>query len=91
MANKEQRKLNRWVRKLNANLAADEFLGINRFSVSMSYKVRNYDNFWVYVYLFKDAKTGAVEEVVADGWNYPRVIGWGINNFIVNIRQIEGW
>lgn len=91
MANKEQRKINRWVRAYNKVLAKDSFLGLNRFSVKQDYKVgRDYET--LYVFHVIDHKTNQVSnDVVVDVFNFEYKLFWASNNFIVDVRKKEKW
>lgn len=91
MANKQQRLLNRWVRKYNKALAQDTFLGLNRFTVKQEYKVgRDYET--LYIFRVVDNATQEVSrEIVADEFNFRQKIFWASNDFIVAIRQKEKW
>jgi hypothetical protein len=90
MADKYQRRINRWVRQQNRSLASDAFLGTGRFSI---HQVKKVDRDWDVQYLFelKDNKTQEIVFVVANNWNYSRNLFWGINDFIIDIRKKEGW
>ena len=91
MANKAQRKINRWVRRQNKFLAEDAFLGLNRF------KMRQVCRFgretWEYQYVFEliDTKTNETRKVIVDNYNFMRILFWKMNDFIVAIRQKEKW
>lgn len=92
MADKKQRRLNRYIRQFNKSLAQDAFLGLNRFRVAQ--KARFDDgNLILRIYLieFVDTKTSESKQIVVSNYDYSRQIFWGMNDFIVSIRQKEGW
>ena len=91
MANKEQRKINRFVRRYNKALAKDEFLGTNRFSMKQVSKNRDFDGFWFYIFELRDNKTGDAVAARVNAWDVYRVLPWGMNDFIIDIRGKEGW
>ena len=90
MANKAQRKVNRWVRRQNKELAKDEFLGLNRFKMSQVNRYhRGYET--IYEFLILDLKTDEMETLWVDNYNFQRKLFWGMNDFIIAIRMKEGW
>lgn len=92
MANKAQRKVNHYIRSMNKALAKDEFLGLNRFSVNQVAKY-NTIPFWEtrYEVQIRDNKTGEVEVVWIDNYDYRHVFFWKVNDFIIKVRLKEGW
>lgn len=91
MANKEQRKINRWVRAYNKSLSNDAFLGLNRFRVEQDYVVgRGYEA--MYVFNVVDRKTNEISRsVVVNSFNFTHKLFWASNNFIIEIRRKENW
>lgn len=90
MADKAQRKLNTYIRKINKSLAQDDFLGRGRFSVHQIER-HFYDYERLYLLQFVDNKTGATFEQYANNYNFLRVLYRDLNNFIIEIRQKEHW
>jgi len=91
MADKQQRKINQLVRVQNKALATDNFLGAGRFSVR---QVLRYGREWyerIYLFEFRDNLTGQTDMVWTNHYNVKRKVYWGMNDFIVDIRNKEGW
>lgn len=91
MANKTQRKINRWVRRQNKFLAEDSFLGLNRFSMNQVARFGREPWEGVYVFQLRDNQNGVNKEVVVNNYNFMRILYWEMNDFIVAIRQEEKW
>lgn len=91
MANKEQRRVNRWVRRQNKFLAEDAFLGLNRFKMRQVRRIGR--EVWDYLYEFEliDTKTKETKIVIVDNYNFMRTLYWAMNDFIVAIRIREKW
>lgn len=90
MANKAQRKVNRWVRRQNKFLAEDAFLGLNRFKMKQVNRYhRDYET--IYEFLILDLKTNEMKTVWVDNYNFVRKLFWEMNDFIVKIRVKEKW
>ena len=91
MANKTQRKINRWVRRQNKFLAEDSFLGLNRFSMNQVAHFGREPWEEVYVFQLRDNQNGVNKEIVVDNYNFIRKLYWEMNDFIITIRQKEKW
>jgi len=91
MADKRQRKVNQWVRVQNKALATDKFLGPGRFSVrqELCYGREWYER--IYLFEFRDNLTGEIDRVWATYHSVRQKVYWGMNDFIVRIRNREGW
>ena len=92
MANKEQRRVNRWVRRQNKFLAEDAFLGLNRFKIHQLLCVGDREP-WEKLYKFElvDTKNNERQIVYVDNYNFTRTLFWKMNDFIVAIRIKEKW
>jgi hypothetical protein len=91
MADKRQRKINQWVRVQNRALATDEFLGPGRFSMR---QLAFYGREWydrLYLFELRDNQTGQTIGVWATFWNLRRELYWQMNDFIIDVRNREGW
>lgn len=91
MANKEQRRINRWVRRQNKFLAEDNFLGLNRFSMNQVARFGREPWEQIYVFQLWDNENDVNKEVVVDNYDFMRKLFWEMNNFIIAIRQKEKW
>lgn len=92
MADKRQRRVNRYAKRFNFSLYNDGFLGIGRFQLINLYKAGR-ANYGERVYLFKfiDNNTGECTYGVVNDYNYARKLFWTMNNFIIETRKREGW
>lgn len=88
MANKSQRRINRFVRHFNKTLASDAVLGLNRYSVHQIVKNGYYPE-TRYLMKIVDNRTGQSQEFAVDNFDYKRELFWRANHFIVNIRRNE--
>ncbi len=94
MANKEQRKVNQRIRKLNQSLANDAFLGLNRFSLRQVFKGKGCGEVMYYQFEIKDNVTGKTElsNFETEFWVVNlNTLFWWINDFIVDVRLKEKW
>lgn len=91
MADKLQRQINKWVRVQNRALAKDKFLGPGRFSVRQVVRYGRDPYERVYLFEFRDNLTGQTDMVWANNYNIRQRVYWGINDFIIDIRNKEGW
>ena len=91
MANKEQRRINRWVRRQNKFLAEDNFLGLNRFSMKQVARFGREPWEQIYVFQLWDNMNHVNQEVVVDNYDFMRKLYWKMNDFIIAIRQKEKW
>ena len=91
MANKEQRRINRWVRRQNKFLAEDNFLGLNRFSMNQVARFGREPWEQMYVFQLWDNMNHVNQEVVVDNYDFMRKLYWKMNDFIIAIRQKEKW
>ena len=91
MANKEQRRINRWVRRQNKFLAEDNFLGLDRFSMNQVARFGREPWEQMYVFQLWDNENDVNKEVVVDNYDFMRKLFWEMNNFIIAIRQKEKW
>jgi len=90
MANKEQRRLNAYIKRFNKSLAEDALLGLNRFKIYQLGKHR-YDDLWVHTIQLVDHKTDETHEFNLFYSRYTSNFFWEVNNFIIRIRQKENW
>lgn len=91
MANKEQRRINRWVRRQNKFLAEDSFLGLDRFSMNQVARFGREPWEQIYVFQLWDNMNHVNQEVVVDNYDFMRKLYWKMNDFIIAIRQEEKW
>ena len=91
MANKEQRRINRWVRRQNKFLAEDNFLGLDRFSMNQVARFGREPWEQMYVFQLWDNENDVNKEVVVDNYDFMRKLYWKMNDFIIAIRQKEKW
>lgn len=91
MANKAQRKLNRFIRKFNKNLANDAFLGLNRFSLKQVARVGIEEYEQHYLIELHDNLSGDKETIIVNNYNFDRELFWKMNGFIIGFRQKEKW
>ena len=91
MANKEQRRINRWVRRQNKFLAEDNFLGLDRFSMNQVARFGREPWEQMYVFQLWDNMNHVNQEVVVDNYDFMRKLYWKMNDFIIVIRQKEKW
>ena len=91
MANKEQRRINRWVRRQNKFLAEDNFLGLDRFSMNQVARFGREPWEQMYVFQLWDNMNHVNQEVVVDNYDFMRKLYWKMNDFIIAIRQKEKW
>ena len=91
MANKEQRRINRWVRRQNKFLAEDNFLGLDRFSMNQVARFGREPWEQMYVFQLWDNENDVNKEVVVDNYDFMRKLYWKMNDFIIAIRQKENW
>lgn len=92
---KHERKLNRKVRNINKSIWNDELFP-KRFILSQVLKGSSdlVDREWynqVYIYRIADLKSNDIREFLVDHFNYKRELFWKVNDFIIHIREKEGW
>lgn len=95
MASKMQRKVNRYVRYFNKSLWEDKLFP-QRFQLRQIMKgsgepTTREDWAIVYIYELKDLKMNSVILIRVDNYNYDRELLAKTNDFIINIREKEGW
>lgn len=91
MADKKQRKINRWVRAYNKILAKDSFLGLNRFYLKQVYRVGNdYDTIYV-LQVYDRVTNESSQDIAVSLFDYERKLFWACNDFIVEVRKVEKW
>ena len=92
MSDKQQRRLNNYIKKFNKILANDSFLGLDRFSVNQLDKRGRFDlGDRVYLLEVFDSKTCQCSTFIVNDYDYRRKIFWTVNDFIIQVRLRESW
>ena len=92
MSDKQQRRLNNYIKKFNKILANDSFLGLDRFSVNQLDKRGRFDlGDRVYLLEVFDSKICQCSTFIVNDYDYRRKIFWTVNDFIIQVRLRESW
>lgn len=85
MANKQQRKINKYVRIFNENLKKDVVIGAGRFKIKHLGKLR-IDGLMNYRYAIIDTKTNTWRYIYVTYYDYQRTLFWTTNDFVIEAR-----
>lgn len=88
MRKKEHKKVLRYMKKVNKQLATDEYLGLNRFRVDMySETWHKYDNVLggtlIIIFKLSDNVTGNTAYFISDNYDYDKEVPIHTNDFLI--------